>query len=176
MVKNFITNIVKINADIYQNLKKSWNLPFSKINPLLSDDFWSSAVEVNLKKVLVAGESLNEKSPNEGREDGVLPNEDPAGDPNLAVKLPVVNNDSDFGALSILNENEAAAFSTSWLELCFSVQFKALFTSSKNSSANSAVLNLKAKSSGDGSFSEKSVAAQDNVLSPRFSNLISFVR
>lgn len=155
---------------------KYWNLPFPKSNSLLSDDFWLSVVELNLKKVLVAGESLNEKSPNEGREDGALPTEEAAEDPNLAAKLPGVNNDSDFGAFSILNENEAAAFSTSWLELCFSEQFKALFTSFKNSSANSAVLNLKAKSSGHGSFSEKSVAAQDNVLSPRFSNLISFVR
>lgn len=154
---------------------KYWNLPFPKINPLLSDDFWLSVVWLNLKKELVVGESLNEKSPNEGWEVGVFPIEE-AEDPNLDVKLPGANNDSDFGALSILNEKEAAAFSTSWLELCFSVQFKALFTSFKNSSANSAVLNLKAKSSGDGSFSEKSVAAQDNVLSPRFSNLISFVR
>ena len=157
------------------NINETNNLLLPKIKPLLSDDFWSSAVEPNLKKVLDV-ESLNEKSPNVESEGGVLPNEEVAEDPNLAVKLPGANNDSDFWTLSSLNENEAAAFSTSGLELCLSVQFKALFTAAKNSSAYSAVLNLKAKSSGHGSFSEKSVAAQDNVLSPRFSNLISFVK
>lgn len=92
--------------------------------------------------------------------------------PNLDERDPEVKEEF----VSLLKENVAATLPTSTALFVFSISFTASSTADLNSSANSLVLNLTAKSSGAGSFSEKSVAAHERVLSLFFLKTISFVR
>lgn len=98
--------------------------------------------------------------------------------PKREESEPKLNGDSVLTGASVLNENDVAAGFTvtlsgigegvGWLN-----SLRASSIALLNSSASSLVLNLTVNSSGVGSFSEKSVAAQLRDLSLRLSNVMS---